>query len=417
MRRDPQGKSRNHRPVLPAYVSRREALEILSVKPQTLYSYVSRGLIRRSFDETGRASLYNYLDIRRLKSRSLARSGHGPAAANAIHWGEPVLTTGITEITPEGPLYREYLAVDLAEQNEAFENVAEYLWTGGKRSDAVPWPEADHGRLASQLNDVTRLHPRLHIRQLLTEVVLLLGIDQSERDTKGLAASELDQARALIQAMIGAFGIFGPEKQYVAPRPGESVARGLARALGLEAGQDVLAALNATLIIVADHEFSPATFAARIAASAGSDLYSCISAALQVLFGSALGLRHELVSQQADRVAQNLFYPPYGEGDPRAAALSAIAAKLRARSDAGTTARAPSDSNSESRVMLEALVAVCEALGTAPHAAGGLLALGRTAGWVAHVVEQRRDGLVIRPRAKFVGPDAGERHGVAQVDF
>ena len=426
MRQETQGSGRNRRPMSPAYVSRKEALEILSVKPQTLYSYVSRGLIRRSHGTSGRASLYNYLDIRRLKSRSLARSGHGPAAANAIHWGEPVLTTGITEITPEGPRYRECLAIDLAEQNETFENIAEYLWTGERPARVVVWPEGDYRLLASQLNDVTKLHPSVHIRQLLTEVALLLGIEQSERASKGLATSELDQARLLILAMVGAFGIFGPERRYTAPRSGESVALGLARALGLRATRGILEALNAMLIIVADHEFSPATFAARIAASAGSDLYSCIGAALQVLFGSALGLRRELLDQHPGsiqdpfealrapterRVAQHLIYPPYGEKDPRAAALSRIAARLRSGSLPSTST--PTQCNRsrasmlESRVMLDSIVAVCDALRTVPHAAGGLLALGRMAGWVAHVVEQRRDGLVIRPRAKFIPSDPG----------
>jgi citrate synthase len=98
----------------PAYVSRQEAIRVLGVKPQTLYSYVSRGLVRRCVGNGGRSSAYNFQDIQRLKARSLARSGHGPAAANAIHWGEPVLSTAITKITDRGPVYGEHLATDLA---------------------------------------------------------------------------------------------------------------------------------------------------------------------------------------------------------------------------------------------------------------------------------------------------------------
>ena len=90
-------------------------MRILQVKPQTLYSYVSRGLIRRRVKPGHRTSYYNREDIHRLKSRSVARSGHGPAAASAMYWGEPVLETAITEITPDGPRYREYLATDLAQ--------------------------------------------------------------------------------------------------------------------------------------------------------------------------------------------------------------------------------------------------------------------------------------------------------------
>src|SRR3954471_16640255 len=121
------------------YVSSREALEILQVKRQTLYSYVSRGLIRRRVQPGRRTSYYNREDIHRLKSRSVARSGHGPAAASAMYWGEPVLETSITEITPSGPRYREFLALDLARSSRSFESVAEYLWTGDFPSSEVNW--------------------------------------------------------------------------------------------------------------------------------------------------------------------------------------------------------------------------------------------------------------------------------------
>src|ERR1700730_17620514 len=89
------------------YMSSAEALAVLAVKPQTLYSYVSRGMIRRICLD-GKTSLYNREDVRRLKARSTARSGHGAVAGAALQWGEPVLVTGITEITENGPRYREF---------------------------------------------------------------------------------------------------------------------------------------------------------------------------------------------------------------------------------------------------------------------------------------------------------------------
>src|SRR5262245_59024901 len=110
------------------YVTSGEALSILAVKPQTLYSYVSRGMIRRICPH-GRTSLYNREDVRRVKARSTARSGHGAVAGAALQFGEPVLVTGITEITTEGPRYRQYLAADLARDGYSYEAVAEYLWS------------------------------------------------------------------------------------------------------------------------------------------------------------------------------------------------------------------------------------------------------------------------------------------------
>jgi citrate synthase len=392
-----------------AYVTRQEALDILGVKPQTLYSYVSRGLVRRRVEKSGRPSYYNVQDIQRLKSRSLARSGHGPAAANAIHWGEPVLGTGITEITAQGPLYREHAAVDLAQSHHRFEAVAEYLWTGSALLDDVMWPVPRYEGLGRQLDDIAGLHPSIHIRQLLTEVTLLLGMEPGSNERRD--GAEIDHARQLMQAMVGAFGFLGPSRRYCAPKRGETIARSLARALAIRPSDETLQALDGALVLVADHELTPATFAARIAASAGSDLHSCIGAALQVHFGSALGLRCDLVEQylatspaSAEGASlapiSSVFYP---DGDPRVAVLMNIVTSVEtaARSHKSRPSAA-ADARQGSESLDHALVTLCHALGTVGQAAGGLLAFGRTAGWIAHVFEQRRDGLVIRPRAKFV---------------
>jgi hypothetical protein len=59
--------------------------------------------------------------------RSLARSGHGPVAASAMNWGEPIFPTSITEITEQGPRYRGHLAADLVRSGASFESVAELL--------------------------------------------------------------------------------------------------------------------------------------------------------------------------------------------------------------------------------------------------------------------------------------------------
>jgi citrate synthase len=404
-------------PGWPAYVSRQEAIKVLGVKPQTLYSYVSRGLVRRCVDKGGRWSAYNFQDIQRLKARSLARSGHGPAAANAIHWGEPVLSTAITKITERGPVYGEHLATDLARRNRRFESVAEYLWTGTALADDVVWGEAKHASLGRQLNEITRSHPNVHIRQLLTEVALLLGMEQADAAGVHGATSDIEQARDLMQAMAGAFGFLGPGRRYAAPRRGDTIAQVLARALGVQTSPDVTHALDGVLVVVADHEFTPATFAARIAASAGNDLYSCVAAALQVHFGSALGLRCDLLEQclgapRSSEMAQAaatapmshaLDHPLYRNGDPRAEALAEIAERLASRSrsrNRGSASVMPLEQRALS--MDHALVALCQALGAARYAAGGLLAFGRMAGWIAHVFEQRREQFVIRPRAKFV---------------
>ena len=197
----------------------------------------------------------------------------------------------------------------------------------------------------------------MHIRQLLTKVALLLGMEQTDAGGVHETTSDIEQARDLMQAMAGAFGFLGPGKRYAAPRRGDTIARVLARALGVQTNPDVTHALDGVLVVVADHEFTPATFAARIAASAGNDLYSCIGAALQVHFGSSLGLRCDLLEQSlgaprspeteraaaAVSISRALDHPLYRNGDPRAEALVEIAERLvRPRGRGATSVMPPS---------------------------------------------------------------------------
>ena len=52
------------------------------------------------------------------------------------------------------------------------------------------------------------------------------------------------------------------------------------------------------------------------------------------------------------------------------------------------------------------LVMLAEALGLPRGAASAVFAVGRSAGWVAHVLEQREQGHLLRPRARYVGPSS-----------
>jgi citrate synthase len=400
------------------YVSSRDALRILQVKPQTLYSYVSRGLIRRRVKPGHRTSYYNREDINRLKSRSVARSGHGPAAASAMYWGEPVLETAITEITPDGPRYRECLATDLARDNRSFESVAEYLWTG-------QWPAADKkwtdvvvpAALASELG---KIYPS-DFRHVLTQsIVLLAKTWSSDPDLRERPCP----ATTVLGVMAGAFGFLGPKKEYESVATGETVAHGLARVLGIKTSPKNVQALNAALVLMADHELTTPTFVARISASAGCDLPSCILAALQIHFGSEFDLccdrLETLLDQSAKgakpaaavrastlrRTTPGFDNPLYVHGDPRANFLLELALELEERPGRASQALQMIKTHFptvQTRINLcEALVVLCRTLGLPHQAAGGLLGLSRAAGCIAHVFEQRAQNTIIRPRGKFV---------------
>ena len=122
------------------YVSGIEAAALLRVKPQTLYTYVSRGAIQSLPTPNGRRHLYLRADIEKLRSRPRARFPLAAVAASAMYAGDPIIPTSITEITAAGPCYRGRLASELAAAGLPFENVAEFLWTGQLLEDeAVVW--------------------------------------------------------------------------------------------------------------------------------------------------------------------------------------------------------------------------------------------------------------------------------------
>ena len=111
---------------LPDELGAAEAARLLGVKLPTLYAYVSRGLLRSLPGRSGRARRYLRSDVEALRER-------GPsvrAAAGALRWGEPILESSITAMTPAGPAYRGRLATELARDGTSFEAVAELLWTG-----------------------------------------------------------------------------------------------------------------------------------------------------------------------------------------------------------------------------------------------------------------------------------------------
>jgi citrate synthase len=410
------------------YISSAEALAVLAVKPQTLYSYVSRGMIRRICVD-GKSSLYNREDVRRLKARSTARSGHGAVAGGALQWGEPVLVTGITEITQHGPRYREYLAVELAREGYSYESVAEYLWSTAQIETSAQWCVDELiFRIAPQVAALTGAYPNIHLRQVLTEIVLLLCIEHGQCSEPRLEPS-LQQTRTLVQALCIAFGFVGPGRCFIAPARNETIASYILRAFGVEANSHHTRVLNAALVLLADHEFSPATFAARIAASSGVDLYSCIGAALHVHFGSALGLRCDRVEQAlhaasapggADRSALvcpvGFSHPLYVEGDPRAREILKLALDLTehvapTRDALRTLQRI--DSHRGAISLDGSLVVLCRALGLKGPIAGGLLAVSRSAGWIAHVIEQCGQDFMIRPRGKFTSSSSTANQSAA----
>lgn len=415
------------------FVEAREAAELLGVKLQTLYAYTSRGLIESVAGATGRARRYSRADIERLKTRHDARAGHGAVAAGALRWGEPVLDSVLTAIDERGPHYRGRGAAALAAEGVSFEAVAELLWSGQLPEQAPSWPRP--------VFDPKALGPLLPgDASPLTTLSLLLPA-MAALDAERFAApreADITRARLLLTTMGQALAPAAPKPP---PKPAKGAPRskgkgvvGIASTLATALGHpspEVAALVNKALILVADHELNVSTFTARVAASAGADLYACIGAALAAVSGPLhggacdrieafvgdVGKPERARSSITERVRRGEAIPGFGhplypDGDPRATPLLQATEKLASKNVPLRTLlaviKAMEDTDRGRPTIDTALVALALALGAPAGTAAGLFALGRGAGWVAHILEQRDSAGLLRPRARYVGaPPAG----------
>lgn len=399
-------------------LSAREAAALLDVKAATLYSYVSRGLLSSAPGTHGPSRLYARMDVERLRARHVARSGHGAVAAGALRFGEPVLESALTAIDDAGPRYRGHSAVGLATSRVSFESVAELLWTGAWRRRVPSFPSV--ARLPELQRFVPRGAPPIATLSLVVPT-LALG-DPWRFDAP--PAEELERARRLVRALASAVAFaFDARRSRVSLRA-PSVAGALALAFGVAATPKTRAALDRALVLSADHELNPSSFAARVAASTGADLYACVGGALGALSGpehggaceriealvAEIGAPERAVTVIEERTRRGDALPGFGHplypaGDPRAVPLLRAASPRRraGRTLAALVARMKSARREPPNLDL-GLVATALSLGLPPGAASAIFAVGRAAGFIAHALEQRAAGFVLRPRARYIGP-------------
>jgi citrate synthase len=434
-----------------------EAAARLGVKLGTLYAYVSRGWLKSYKRKVGRQALYRRADIEALRGVSMPERGRRarslPDASSWVTIAQPradgppsgviVAESAVSSIIEGRLAYRGFPIEELV-ASAAFEDVCWLLWNGEPPSAAqaatlrdqmsgVALPPAVVAALAAVGHDAPAL---------LRLAIMMPALAASERH--GPARTQIEQAATIIGMMpLVIAGESGQGPSDRAPRASSAavpsgIAGGLLRRTLHDLAAGDRAALDRVLVACAEHELNASTFAARVVASTGADLYASVLAALCSLSGPIHGGACDRIELMfawlatgvkldellADFAGKHLLPPGFGHtiypnGDPRAALLKQVAAELARRKGKRLyeTALKIEDAVARReglRPNLDFYLTVCvRMLGLAPGSPAAVFALGRAAGWIAHSLEQYADNRLIRPRMRYRGSPL--RHWLATL--
>lgn len=341
-----------------------------------------------------------------------------------------------------GLRYRGYVVEELAE-NATFEEVA-YLILRGELPNADQLADF-HRRLgegsgvAHQIIDLLRkLPPDVEMMDVLRSGASLLAHWDPDSGDNSQEA-ELRKAERLLAQLpvIAAAGFrLSQGKEPLQPDPRKSLAENTLYMLFRRENpsRDMVKAMDVSLILYAEHEFNASTFAARVVASTLSDLHSAITAAIGTLKGPLHGGANERVLEVLQEVAapenaeswvrealadkrriMGFGHRVYKEGDPRAVYLKPICQALAEASGHQTieqTAEAIEQVVRDEKGLPPNLdwpaARLYYYLGLPVQLYTPLFVLSRVVGWSAHVIEQRQDNRLIRPRANYTGPEPRE---------
>ncbi|MCG8462524.1 MAG: citrate synthase family protein [Holophagales bacterium] len=422
----------------PAFLTAGEAAELLGVQRATLYAYVSRGRLRSEPSPDGRARRYRRDEVEKLIRRREERHQPSKVLEGVLHFGGPVLDSSLTLIR-DGAFYYRGLDACRLSRTASLEQVAAWLWLGhepsfgGPAGAAVRPPpfDAPQEPLPEGVPEtIRRLGSPWSIETLQGVLPLLAASDPAALAVQQAEDAARVGARLLRWLATAAAGLSGTGM--AAGSIAQNLARGWAGTDGRRPSpQPDPSLLGAVLVLCADHELNVSSFTARCVASAGSTLYSVVSAGLGALQGprhgghtrrvAALvreaGEPEEVRATLGDRLRRGEPIPGFGhgiypDGDPRYLELRARLASSPdspARSTALAWAEALEAAGrellGEQPTIDVALVLLTRALHLPRDAPIALFALGRTVGWIAHAIEQREQDRLIRPRARYVGPE------------
>ena len=347
--------------------------------------------------------------------------------------------TGISSVGKEGLglTYRGYSVKDLA-LHSSFEEVA-YLLIYGKLPNTSELSSYKDkltriGTLSPELKNLLETLPRnSHPMDVISCAISLMGVFESESQDGRKTATIGDQLISVLPYVLGYWYRYHTKGEKIdsSSIKNSTIAGRLSHVFsGHSPDQETITAIDSTLILYAEHEFNASTFVARAVTSTLSDTYSAVNAAVGALKGNLHGGANEAAIQfisgfdspnQAEKSVMQLIkskrlimgfgHRVYKNGDPRSPVVKKLAAVLATKSkdpklyDIAERIEHVMQNEKGIYPNLDFYSAVVYHFSGIPvEMFTPIFVIARTPGWIAHVIEQKKNNRLIRPIAHYNGP-------------